>query len=79
MTEEIKIENNIPIGKVGEQNAFQKHRELYETFDRMEVSQSIVLDSMKKINSVRSYARKNNKTICYRKLDEQVWRIWRTK
>ncbi len=79
MTKEIKIESNVPMNGVGQHNSYRKYSVLFETFDKMDVSQSIVVDEMKKINSIRQYARRFDKTISYRKLDKNAWRIWRTK
>ena len=77
MTKEIKIESNVPMIEHGGHTSAKKHGILYDAFDNMEVSQSIVLDNLKTIASLRAYAYNKGKKICYRKVDKQAWRVWR--
>ena len=39
MTKEIKIESNVPMNGVGQHNSYRKYSVLFETFDKMDVSQ----------------------------------------
>jgi hypothetical protein len=72
----IEIESNIPIPKA---SGATKHREMYEAFDKMDVEQSFVVDDIKKIISLRVHAKKTNKEISYRKLNPEMYRVWRTR
>ena len=77
MIKEIKIESNVPMIKHGGHASAKKHGMLYDTFDAMDVSQSIVLDNLTTIAALRAYAYNKGKKICYRKVDNQAWRVWR--
>ena len=50
---------------------------MYEMFDEMQVEQSFVVEDMKKVISLRSYAKKYGKNIAYRKIEQQKYRVWR--
>ena len=50
---------------------------MYEMFDEMQVEQSFVVEDMKKVISVRSYAKRFGKNIAYRKIEQQKYRVWR--
>lgn len=50
---------------------------MYEMFDEMQVEQSFVVEDMKKVISLRSYAKKYGKNISYRKIEQQKYRVWR--
>ena len=69
-----EIENNMPRGSV---HGPKKHKEMYDMFDQMQVEQSFVVDNMKKVISVRSYAKRFGKNISYRKIEQQKYRVWR--
>lgn len=69
-----EIENNIPRESV---HGPKKHKEMYDMFDQMQVEQSFVVDNMKKVISVRSYAKRFGKNISYRKIEQQKYRVWR--
>ena len=70
----IEIENAVPIPT---SSGATKHKEMYKVFDQMEIQQSFVVDDMKKIISLRMYAKKHNKRILYRKLKPVNYRVWR--
>ncbi len=71
----IKIENNVPIP---DDNAYNiKYKEVFDTFDQMEKDQSIVVDTIKAVNSLRKYAKDKQSNICYRKISENEFRVWR--
>ena len=69
-----EIENNIPRGSI---HGPKKHKQMYEMYDEMQVEQSFVVEDMKKVISLRSYAKKYGKNIAYRKIEQQKYRVWR--
>ena len=71
----IQIENNIPIPV--EKGGNVKYKEVSDTFDEMQKDQSIIVDNVKVVNALRRYAKDRGSNICYRKLSQDQYRVWR--
>jgi len=50
-----------------------------QLYDEMEVGDSVVVDSVRKVNAIGSYFYHHGRKICQRKIDENQYRIWRIK
>ena len=70
-----KIEKGIsmPNQRHGGSSAFKQLR------DHMEVGDSVIVDSLNKYQAMFAYFRKHGRKVAYRKLNENEFRVWRTK
>ena len=50
-----------------------------QLYDEMEVGDSVVVDSVRKVNAIGSYFYHHGRKICQRKIDENQYRVWRIK